>query len=208
MHYETRPFLAGPADMQLPPLEYFGPRIMVCGTSNTGKSTLAVALGNRLDRPVVHLDQLHFQPYTDWRERPAEEFAALHRQAIAGDDWVMEGNYSRVIGERLGRATGIILLSSNRWVNFARYLRRTLLERDSRLGNLAGNRDSLKWSMVTWVLAQGPRNIAPYRTMLPASGLPFLELCSMRDVRRAYAAWTLTFPSSPAPAGRRLRRCP
>ena len=181
--------------MDLPPLEHFGPRIMVCGTSNTGKSTLAVAMGKRLERAVVHLDQLHFAPHTDWQERPKDEFVALHREAIAGDSWIIEGNNSRVIGERLERATGIILLSSNRFANFGRYVRRTVFERDSRLGNLAGNRDSLKWSMVTWVLLQGPRNIARYRTMLPASGLPFLELRSMREVRRAYAAWGLTFPA-------------
>lgn len=183
----------------LPPLESFGRRIMICGTSNTGKSTLAVAVGRQLGLPVVHLDQLRFQPHTDWVERPDSDFAALHRKAIAGDGWVMEGNYSTIMPERLTRATGIILLGGSRWANLGRYLHRTLLQRDSRLGNLAGNRDSLKWDMVTWVLVQGPRNVARYRITLPATGLPFLELRSMREIRRAYRAWELAVPRrSPA----------
>lgn len=184
--------------MTLPTLDDLGPRIMICGTSNTGKSTLAVALGNHLGRPVVHLDRLRFEPHSDWVQRPDATFAALHREAVAGERWIIEGNYSLVIGERLARATGIILLGDHPWANLGRYLYRTLLQRDQRLGNLDGNRDSLKWGMVTWVLAEGPRRIAGYRTMLLATGLPVVELRSMRETRRAYAAWGLTRPVAAA----------
>jgi adenylate kinase family enzyme len=176
--------------MDLPPLEALGPRIMICGTSNTGKSTLAAAIGRKLDLAVVHLDRLRFLPHTDWQERPDEEFKALHDAAILDDGWVIDGNYSALTPQRLRRATGIILLSDSRWANFARYLRRTLFQR-SRIGNLEGNRDSLKWDMVHWVLVRAPRNIARYRTTLPASGLPFIELNSMRELRRAYREWDL-----------------
>ena len=60
-----------------PPLESFGPRLMICGTSNTGKSTLSAAISARCGWPVVHLDQLRFLPNTDWAERPDPEFKAL-----------------------------------------------------------------------------------------------------------------------------------
>jgi adenylate kinase family enzyme len=177
--------------MELPPLTALGPRIMICGTSNTGKSTLAAAIGRKLGLPVVHLDRLRFLPHTDWQERPDEEFMALHDAAILEDRWVMDGNYSTLTPQRLERATGVILLSDNRWANFARYLGRTLFQRN-RIGNLEGNRDSLKWDMVHWVLVRAPRNIAGYRTTLPATGLPFLELRSLKAQNRAYAAWGLT----------------
>jgi adenylate kinase family enzyme len=179
--------------MTLPPLAVFGPRIMICGTSNTGKSTLAFAIGQKLGSPTVHLDQLRHMPNTDWQERPDAEFHALHDAAILADCWVMDGNYSALTPQRLARATGIILLSDNRLANFVRYLRRTLFQRD-RIGNLEGNRDSLKWDMISWVLVRAPRSIKRYRRALPASGLPFLELKTMRQVRRAYEEWELVGP--------------
>lgn len=177
--------------MHLPALEEFGSRIMICGTSNTGKSTLAAAIGRKLGLPVVFLDRLRFLPNSDWQQRPDPEFHALHADAIEAHRWVMEGNYSVLIPARLERATGIILLSDSRLANFARYLRRTLFERE-RIGNLEGNRDSLKWDMVHWVLVRAPRNVERYRKTLPASGLPFVELRSMRQLRELYAEWGLT----------------
>lgn len=173
-----------------PSLESFGPRIMICGTSNTGKSTLAHAIGRKRELPVVHLDQLRFLPGTDWQDRPEGEFQAVHDEAILGERWVMEGNYSRYFPQRIARATGILLLIDNRFANFARYVRRTLFEKD-RIGNLEGNRDSLKWDMIHWVLVRAPRGVERYRHVLPSSGLPYLELRSMREVGKLYAAWGL-----------------
>ena len=48
------------------PLNALGQRIMVMGPSNAGKSTLATAIGRRLELPIVHLDQLNHLPNTDW----------------------------------------------------------------------------------------------------------------------------------------------
>ncbi len=179
--------------MTLPPLTAFGSRIMICGTSNTGKSTLAFAIGQKLGLSVVHLDQLRFRPHTDWQQRPDDEFKALHDAAIVDDRWVIEGNYSALMPQRLARATGIILLSDNRLRNFARYLRRTVFESD-RIGDLEGNKDSLKWDMVHWVLVRAPRNIERYRKTLPAAGLPFIEFNSLREQRQAYEEWALVRP--------------
>ena len=179
--------------MTLPPLESFGPRIMICGTSNTGKSTFATALSRKLGYPAVHLDQFRHLPNTDWVERSDAEFKALHDEAILGDRWVMEGNYSFLMPQRLRRATGIFLLADNRIANFVRYLRRTLFETD-RLGSLEGNHDSLKWEMVHWVLVRAPKGAARMRRSLPAAGLPFAEFASMGALKRAYQTWVLARP--------------
>lgn len=176
--------------MDIPPLETFGPRIMICGPSNSGKSTLAVAIGNRLALPVVHLDQLHHLPNTNWVPRPREEFVALHDAAILADRWVMDGNYSGLFGRRIERATGIVLLGDNRVANFARYLRRTLFQR-RRAGALEGGLDRLNWTMTKWILVQSPTRMARYRHDLPASGLPFVEARGMRQTNRLYTAWSL-----------------
>jgi adenylate kinase family enzyme len=175
---------------EFPPLDSFGNRIMVCGPSNAGKSTLAAAIGDRLGLPVVHLDRLHHLPNTDWMPRPREDFVRLHDAAIAEDAWVMDGNYSGVVPARVARATGIVLLLDNRWANFARYLRRTLFQRE-RAGHLEGARDSIKWSMIHWILIASPSKLAGYRAMAENSGLPHVQTQGMRQLKRLYAEWGL-----------------
>jgi hypothetical protein len=89
--------------MDIEPLDSFGRRIMICGPSNSGKSTLAAAIGRKLDLPVVHLDRLHHLPNSDWVKRPHDDFVRLHDAAIAGEAWVMEGNYSSLFPQRFAR---------------------------------------------------------------------------------------------------------
>lgn len=182
-------------EFTVPPLAAFGRRIMVCGPSNNGKSTLAVAIGDKLDLPVVHVDLLRHLPHTDWAPRPDADFVRLHDEAVAGERWVMDGNYSKVMPGRLARATGIILLGANRWANLFRYFRRTLLE-PRRIGALEGGRDSIKWDMIHWIVVVSPENLAGYRRTLPAAGLPFVETRSMRELQALYDEWGLTRPTS------------
>jgi len=167
-----------------------GPRIMICGPSNSGKSTLAVALGRKLGLPVVHLDTLQHLPGTDWVARPKHEFQRLHDAAILDDAWVMDGNYSWLMPQRLMRATGIVLIGDNRWANLRRYLWRTLFQRD-RAGNLEGARDSLKWEMVHWIVIASPESLRRYRETLPKAGLPYVEAASMRQLTALYRRWGL-----------------
>ena len=47
-----------------------------------------------MDAPHVELDALHWV-YPDWAEPPDEEFAADVENALAGNAWVVEGNYRK-----------------------------------------------------------------------------------------------------------------
>ncbi|WP_297112350.1 AAA family ATPase [uncultured Devosia sp.] len=175
------------------PLRSLGQRIVILGPSNAGKSTLAAALGRKLGIEVIHLDQLHHQPNTNWVPRPREEFVTLQRLAMQGDAWVMDGNYSGLFEERLARATGAIVLDDGHWQRTGRYLRRTMFERQ-RIGNLEGNKDSLKWSMLHWVFVASRPNGARYRQIIKSSGLPYVFCRSLRQVRELYVAWDLSRP--------------
>ena len=112
------------------PLTDLGPRLCILGPSNSGKSTLALANAEKTDSPVVHLDQLFHQPGTRWQERPEAEFLALHESAVQQERWVMEGNYTRYLGSRLARATGLIMLDISMPVMLRRYFYRTLIQKD------------------------------------------------------------------------------
>jgi adenylate kinase family enzyme len=176
---------------EFPPLESFGNRIMVCGPSNAGKSTLAAAIGRKLGIPAVHLDQFYHVPGSDWVPRPREEFVALHNEAIEGESWVMDGNYSGVTPARVARSTGILLVTSSRWSNLLRYFRRTLFER-GRAGSLEGSRDSIKWHMIRWIVIAAPPKMDTYRKMLSVSGLAYCEIRGMAALNRLYREWGLS----------------
>jgi adenylate kinase family enzyme len=172
-------------------LASLGERIVVLGPSNAGKSTLAVALSARLGLPAVHLDQLHHLPHTDWQPRPEAEFAGLHDSAILEERWVMEGNYSRLMPQRLARATGAILISSHHWLRFSRYLKRTLVNRSDRAGHLEGARDSIKWEMVHWILVKTRNSSVKYADILQNSGLPTIECHTSAALDELYRVWDL-----------------
>jgi adenylate kinase family enzyme len=103
-------------------------RIVIFGSPGSGKSTLARSLGERLALPVVHLDVLFWEP--GWKEPDNEAFRARVRAAVAGDDWVCEGNYlSRTFDLRLPRADLAIWMDTPRLTCARRAIVRSALAR-------------------------------------------------------------------------------
>ncbi len=162
-------------------LDELGPRICIMGPSNSGKSTLALAIGRARGLPPIHLDQLYHLPDTDWEPRPAKEFVALHDTAIASESWVMEGNYSRCMEQRFARATGIILLDAPVPLSLFRYLRRSWFER-GRIGALEGGQDSVKWDMIRYIAVTARKNHHRYQAMLDHISLPQIRLSTTRAI--------------------------
>lgn len=173
--------------MNLPDL---GDRICILGPSNSGKSTLADAIARKRDLEPIHLDVLHHLPNTDWEPRPRSEFIALHDAAIAGERWVMDGNYSICMPQRFQRATGVILLDISTPASLLRYFRRTLFE-TKRRGALEGGHDSVKWDMIRHIAVVQPQNRERYRTMFDELDLPKLQLSSVKAIKQCFHAWQL-----------------
>ncbi len=85
---------------------------MIIGCPGSGKSTLARALKEKLGLPLIHLDQLWWQE--GWTHVSREEFDARLELAVNMDRWIIDGNYSRTIGERIPRCDTIIYLDFSR----------------------------------------------------------------------------------------------
>jgi adenylate kinase family enzyme len=166
-------------------LDELGPRICIMGPSNSGKSTLAVAIGRARGLPPIHLDRLHHRPGTDWEPRPDHEFRALHDAAIREPCWVMDGNYTRCLPQRLEQATGVILLDVPTATSLVRYLRRCWFERD-RPGALDGGRDSVKWDMIRHIVVATPANRKRNVAQFDRIGLPKLRLETPGALARFY----------------------
>ena len=87
-------------------------RILMIGCGGAGKSTLARALGEKLGLPVVHLDKLWWTG--NWENVPLEEFDARLTAALALPRWIIDGNYSRTMPERIAQCDTIIYLDFGR----------------------------------------------------------------------------------------------
>jgi len=103
-----------------------GERIVVIGTSSTGKSTLAEQLATLIDGTFIELDALFWLP--EWQESTPEDFRAKVRAAIdASPRWTTAGNYfSKGTPEiTWAAADTIIWLDLPFRTSFPRLLRRT-----------------------------------------------------------------------------------
>ncbi|MGN6322450.1 MAG: AAA family ATPase [Dyella sp.] len=171
-------------------LQELGNRICILGPSNSGKSTLANAIARKCALHPIHLDQLFHLPQTDWIPRPIDEFVALHDRAIMGDNWVMDGNYSVCVPQRLLRATGVILLDISTPLSLFRYVRRVLLGKE-RVGGLEGGKDSIKWNIIHHIAIVTRANRQRYAVLYEQLHLPKIRLRSARAIQRCYMEWGL-----------------
>lgn len=71
-------------------------RVVVIGTSCSGKSTFAHRLAEIIDAPWYELDRLHWLP--GWEPRPLDEFRRLVAEKVSQDRWVIDGNYGGKVG--------------------------------------------------------------------------------------------------------------
>lgn len=67
-------------------------RIAVVGSSGSGKTTVARAVAEQLRCPHLELDSVFHQ--ADWTPLPDDEFRSAVAAFVAGESWVVDGNYT------------------------------------------------------------------------------------------------------------------
>ncbi len=114
-------------------------RVSVVGTSGSGKTTLARELASRLAVPHVEIDALYHRP--NWTHVHDAELARQVGEAVTGEAWVIDGNYSRVRSIVWGAADTIVWLDYPKWLVMSRMIRRTLGRVFTRRELWHGNRE-------------------------------------------------------------------
>lgn len=102
-------------------------RVLIIGPCGSGKSTLARELAPRLDLPLVHMDQLNWR--AGWVETPQPELLERVEAAVAGERWLIDGNYGGTLGPRLERADTVIYLDFPVTLCLWRVIRRIVTHR-------------------------------------------------------------------------------
>ena len=119
-------------------------RVSVVGNSGSGKTTVAAELGRRLAAPHLELDAVFHQ--AGWQPLPVEEFRARVAEYVAGDRWVVDGNYSSVQDLVWQRADTVVWLDPPRRQVMRRIIWRTLRRAISRAELWNGNRED--WTSI------------------------------------------------------------
>lgn len=88
-------------------------RVLILGCGGAGKSTLARALGERTGLPLIHLDQGWWR--SGWTNPTEEEFDCWLEEQLAGERWILDGNYARTLKKRLSRADTAVFLDYSTW---------------------------------------------------------------------------------------------
>ena len=105
-------------------------KIQIIGYSGSGKSTLAKKLGLFYNIPYLHLDNVQF--YGDWQERTLEEQNEIVNKFIQeNNNWVIDGNYSKVSPIRFEISDITIFLNYNRFYCYKKCKERYKLHKDS-----------------------------------------------------------------------------
>ena len=128
-----------------PPLT--GRRIVIIGTTCSGKTTLAARLAQRLGAQHIELDALNWQP--NWTQTPLDEFRVRVADALSTDTWVLDGNYSKSRDIVWPRADTIIWLDYPLPVIMARLFKRTLRRVVTREELWNGNRETLRGTLLS-----------------------------------------------------------
>jgi len=101
-------------------------RVLVIGSGGAGKSTFARRLAQCAGLPLIHLDAIYWKP--GWLETPKEEWTQVVESLLAGERWVMDGNYGGTLEQRLASCDTVVFLdlprslclwrAAVRWVRF------------------------------------------------------------------------------------------
>jgi len=133
-----------------------GRRVLVVGTTGSGKTTLAKRLATSWRIPYVELDALHWGP--QWTEVADEVFFSRVACATAGNEWVADGNYRQVRGLLWPRADTVVWLDYSLFTVLRRVTWRTLRRVVSREELWSGNHERF-WgsalgrdSVILWAL--------------------------------------------------------
>lgn len=164
-------------------------RVVVVGTTGSGKTTLAVRLAQRLNIPAVDVDSLHWKP--NWQESTIDELRARLSEVVSADCWIISGNFNKTIDLTWAKADTLVWLDFALPIIYGRLLRRTIrriVTKEDLWGT--GNRETWRKqffsrdSLFIWVLKSRPRQRREYPRIFQQPEYCHLNVVHLRTPRQ------------------------
>ncbi len=128
-------------------------KIEVIGYSGSGKSTLAKKLSELYNIPVLHLDNTKF--YGNWQERTDEEQTKIVQDFLdKNENWVIDGNFTKICPQRFYETDMTIFLNFNRFVCFFSARKRAKQYKNAHRESCPCN-DKFDFAFKKWILFDG-----------------------------------------------------
>lgn len=156
-------------------------RIVIVGCGGSGKSTIARQLGTKLRLPVTHLDAIYYDQ--DWNPLAHDQFAKQQEKLVAGDRWLIEGNYASTLPIRLAAADTVIFLDLPAAVCLWGIAQRRLRYRGGQHAK-DGVYDRITWSFVRYIIGYRT-SMRPRVTTLLSQHAPDAWVVTIRSRRHA-----------------------
>jgi adenylate kinase family enzyme len=99
-------------------------RMVIVGNSGSGKTWLAARLADLHGIPVVHIDDIFWEPGGFDQRRPREVVLSMIQEAKAKDSWIAEGVFGELAEQFFDRAGSLVWLDIDWPTCQARLLKR------------------------------------------------------------------------------------
>ncbi len=160
------------------------------GSGGAGKTTVARDLAAATGLPLVHLDRLYWHP--GWVATPPDEWQRVVENIVAGERWVVDGNYGGTMALRVVAADTVVFLDIPRIRCLARALRRAVVFRGRTRADMPpGCPERITWEFMRWIWTYPAIRRPKVLTMLAefeARGGRAVVLRSATDVRSFLAS--------------------
>ena len=160
-------------------------RVMIIGCGGAGKSTLARKLGEKTGLPVVHLDQIYWEP-GNWKHLEKPEFERRLAVELEKPRWILDGNFNRTMEVRLERCDTVIYLDFPRLVCLKNWLGRVIQNWGHHRPDMTpGCNEWIDPEFVKWIWNFNKQNRARYYALLnDAKDKQVIILKSRRQVQK------------------------
>lgn len=125
-------------------------RISIVGGSGSGKSTLCSILSKELNLPAIHLDSVNFD--SNWVEIDKLKRDRIIADTTLADKWIIDGNYTRTLKNRLERADLIIWLDYSTFALLRGVLKRILKGINKERPEIPGCKERLDFTFIKYVI--------------------------------------------------------
>ena len=158
-------------------------RVMIIGCGGAGKSTLARKLGEKTGLPVVHLDQIWWEP-GNWQHLEKPEFDERLCAEMEKEKWILDGNFNRTIEARLEKCDTVIYLDYPRIVCLKNWLGRVIRNWGRARQDMGeGCAEWFDPEMAKWIWSFNKQNRKRYYALL--SGAKDKQVIILRSRRQA-----------------------